>query len=65
MIAKTKKGVAKGEEGRETEKERQMTARTDGGWVEASQHPDMTREEEPEQHQQLQQQPKPKMQLKL
>jgi len=64
MIAKTMKGVAQGQEGREREKERQMTARTDRGGLEALQHADTTREEEPEKRQQLQQQPKPKLQLK-
>jgi hypothetical protein len=63
MIAKTMKGVAQGQEGRE--KEREMTARTDGGGLEASEHADTTREEGPEQRQQPQQQPKPKLQLKL
>jgi hypothetical protein len=63
MIAKTMKGVEQGQEGRE--KEREMTARTDGGGLEASQHADTTREEGPEQHQQPQQQPKAKLQLKL
>jgi len=65
MIAKTMNEVAQGQEGREREKESQMTARTDGGGLEASQHADQTREEEPEKRQQLQQQLKPKLQLKL
>jgi len=68
MIAKTMKGVAQGQE--EREREREVTARTDGGGPEASQHADMTREEGPEMRQQPQQQqqqpkPKPKLQLKL
>jgi len=42
-----------------------VTARTDGGGLEAFQHPDTTREEGPETRQQLQQQQKPKLQLKL
>jgi len=63
MIAKVMKGVAPGKEGRE--KEREMTARTDGGGLEASQHADMTQEEGQEKRQQLQQQPKPKLRLKL
>jgi len=63
MIAKVMKGVAPGKEGRE--KEREMTARTDGGGLEASQYADMTREEGQEKRQQLQQQPKPKLRLKL
>ena len=65
MIAKTTTGLPQDEEGREREKERQMTVRTDGGGLEASQHADTMREEEPEKRQQLQQQPKPKLQLKL
>ena len=40
MIAKTMKGVSQGREGRETERE--MTGRTDGGGLEASQHADTT-----------------------
>jgi len=63
MIAKTTKGVAQCQEGRE--EEREMTARTDGGGLEGSQHGEMTREEGPEKRQQLQYQPKPKLQLKL
>jgi len=63
MIAKIMKGVASGQEVRE--KERDETAGTDGGGLQASQHADTTREEEPEKRQQLQQQPKPKLQLKL
>ena len=46
-------------------KERDETAVTDSGGLEASQHADTMREEEPEKRQQLQQQPKPKLQLKL
>jgi hypothetical protein len=38
MIAKTMKGVAQVQE--EREREREMTARTDGGGLEASQHAD-------------------------
>jgi hypothetical protein len=63
MIAKIMKGVAPGQEARE--KERDETAGLDSGGLEASQHADTTREEEPEKLQQLQQQPKPKLQLKL
>ena len=65
MIAKTMKGVGQGQQERERENKRQMTARTDGGGLVASQHADTTREEEPEKRQQLQQQPKPKLELKL
>jgi len=66
MIAKTMKGVAQGQE--ERGREREATARTDGGGLEASQHADTTREEGPEERQLPQQQqpkPKPKLQLKL
>jgi len=42
MIAKTMQGVAQGQEA--SERERQMTASTDGGWLEALQHAHMTRE---------------------
>ena len=65
IISKTMKGVAQGQEKRE--REREVTARTDGGGLEASQHADTKREEGPEEHQQPQQQPKrkPKLQLKL
>jgi len=65
MIAKTMKGVAQGQEDRVIERE--VTARTDGGGLEASQHADTTREEGPEEPQQPQQHPKPspKLQLKL
>jgi len=63
MIARIMKGVASGHEARENE--RDETAGMDGGGLEASQHADTTREEEPEKRQQLQQQPKPKLQLKL
>jgi hypothetical protein len=62
-IAKTMNGVAQGQEGRE--KKREKTARTDGGWVEDSQHADTMREEGPEHRQHPQQQAKPKLQLKL
>ena len=65
MIAKTMKGVAQGQE--EREREREVTARTDGGGLEASQHADTIQEEGPEEWQQPQQypKPKPKLQLKL
>jgi len=63
MIGKTMKGVAQGQEVRE--REREMTVRTDGGGLEASQHADTTREEGPEERQQPQQQPKPKPKLQL
>jgi len=67
MIAKTMKGVAQGQE--EKEKEREVTARTDGGGLDASQHADMTQEEGPKERQQpqRQQQPKPwpKLQVNL
>jgi len=63
MIAKTMKGVVQGQEGRE--REREMTARTDSGGLEASQHTDTTREEGPEERQHLPQQPKPKPKLQL
>jgi len=65
MIAKNMKGVAQGQE----EREREVTARTDGGWLEASQHADTTREDGPKERQQPQQpqqpKPRPKLQLKL
>jgi hypothetical protein len=65
MIVKIRKGVARGQEGRE--KQREGTVRTDGGGLVASQYADTTREEGQEQCQQPQQQPKPKpkVQLKL
>jgi len=63
MIANVLKGVAPAQEGRE--EEREVTVRTDGGWLEASQQADTTREEGPEKCQQLQQQLMPKLQLKL
>jgi len=67
MIAKTMKGVAHGQE--EREREREVTARTDGGGLEASQHADTTRDDGPKERQQPQQQqqpkPRPKLQLKL
>jgi len=63
MIAKVVKGVAPGQEARE--KERDKTARMDGGGLEASQHAATTQEGGPEKHQQLLQQPKPRLQLKL
>jgi hypothetical protein len=43
VIAKTMKGVAQLQKGRETEKE--MTARMDGGGLESSQHADMMLDE--------------------
>ena len=63
MIAKVMKGVAPGQDVRQ--KESKMTARTDGGELEASQHADTTREGSPEKLQQLHQKPKPNLQLKL
>jgi len=65
MITKTMNGVAQRQQGRERESE--MTAKTDSGGLQASQHAAMMREEGPEEHQQLQQQlkPKPKLHLKL
>jgi len=67
MIAKTMTGVAQGQE--EREREREVTARTDGGGLEAAQHADTTREDEPKEPEQPQQQqqpkPRPKPQLKL
>jgi len=67
MIAKTVKGVAQCHQERETERE--VTARRDGGGLEASQHADTTRDDGPKERQQLQQQqqpqPRPKLQLKL
>jgi len=62
-IAKIMKGVASGKEARK--KERDETAWKDGGALEASQHADTTRDDEPEKRQQLQQQLKPELQLKL
>jgi len=49
MIAKIMNGVAAGQEARGNE--RDETKGTDGGGPEASQHADMTREEEPERRQ--------------
>jgi len=63
MIATTMKAVAQGQEGRE--REREMTARTDGGGLEATHHTDTTPKEGPDKRQQLQQQPKPKPKLQL
>jgi len=54
MIAKTMKGVAQGQE--EREREREVTARTDGGGLEASQHADTMQGEGPNEGQQPQQQ---------
>jgi hypothetical protein len=51
MIAKIMTGVASGQDARE--KERDETAETDGGGLQASQYADMTLEEEPEKPQQL------------
>jgi len=50
MIAKTMTGVVQSQEG--IRREGEMTARTDGGGLEACQHADTTREEGPEQRQQ-------------
>jgi len=67
MIAMTMKEVAQGQE--EREREREVTGRTDGGGLEASQHADTTRDDGTKERQQLQQQqqpkPWPKLQLKL
>jgi len=65
IIAKTMKGVAEGQE--EREREREVTARTDGGGLEASQHADTTREDRLKERQQpqQQQQPKPRPKLRL
>jgi len=63
IIAKVMKGVAPGQEMRE--KERDKTAKMDGGRLEASQQADTMQEGGPEKHQQLQQQSKPRLQLKL
>jgi len=62
IIAMTMKALGQGQEWREGEN--QMTARTDCGGLEASQHADATREEGPEKRQEWQQSPKPKLQLK-
>ena len=50
---------------RSVREKRDETAGMDGGGLEVLQHPDRTREEQPEQRQQLQQQLNPKLQLKL
>jgi len=63
MLAKVIKGVAPGQEARK--KERDKTAKMDGGGLEASHHADTTQEGGPEMRQQLQQQPQPKLQPKL
>jgi hypothetical protein len=63
LSAKVMKEVAAGQEARE--KERDKTARIDGGGLEASQHADTTQKGGPEKYQQLQQQPKPRPQPKL
>ena len=55
--------VAPGQEARE--KQRDKTARMDGGGLEASQHADTTQEGGPEKHKQLQQQLKPRLPLKM
>jgi len=61
------KVVARGQE--EKDRDREGTARTDGGRLEASQHADTTRDEGPNERQQPQQQqqpkPRPKLVLKL
>jgi hypothetical protein len=62
-IAKIIKVVAQGQV--EIERERQLTARTDSGGLEASQRADTTREERPKEHQQPQQQQQPKPRPKL
>jgi len=46
MLAKSMAGVAQGQEGRE--KDREITAKTDGGGLEASQHGDTMQEQGPE-----------------
>jgi hypothetical protein len=63
MIVQTMKGVAQGQEARETESK--MTARTDGGGLESSKHACTMREEGPEERQQQQPQPKPKSKRQL
>jgi len=63
MIAKVMKGVTPGQEARE--KERDETARMDGGGLEASHHADTPQEGGPERSQQLQQQPKPRLPLEV
>jgi len=67
MIGMITKGVAQGQE--ERERERKVTARTDGGGVEDSPHADTIREEGPKDREQPQQQqqpkPRPKLQLQL
>ena len=63
MIAMVMSGVAACQEG--SGKETEMTARTDGGGLEASLHAATTRDKGQEKRQHLQQQPKPKPQLKL
>ena len=52
MSGKTIKGVAQSQE--EREREREVTARTDGGGLEASQHADTMRDEGPNERQQPQ-----------
>jgi hypothetical protein len=54
LIAKTIKGIGQGRE--ERERDREATARTDGGGLETAQDADTTREEGPEECQQPQQQ---------
>jgi len=63
MIAESMNGVPYGLEG--IERERPMTARTDSGELEASQHAETKRELEPAKCQQLLQQLMPKLQLTL
>jgi len=63
IIVKVMKEVAPGKEARE--KERDETARMDGGGLEASQHADTPQDGGPEKSQQLQQQPKPRLPLKV
>ena len=63
MIANIMKGVAPGQEARK--KERDQTARMDGGELEASQNSETPQGGGPEKRQQLQQQPKPRLPLKV
>jgi len=56
-------GAAPGQEVRD--KERDKSARLDGGGLEASRHADTTQERKPKKRQQVQQQPKAKLQPKL
>jgi len=61
MIAQTMNGVVQGQDWRE--REREMSARTDSGGMEASQHADTTHVEGPEECPQPQQQSNPKPEL--